>query len=244
MPDGDDRSDDVMTKAIRWLWTVRWLANPFRRREVVYLRGSLAGLPPSPLVLDIGCADGKWIPAYARPDFRVVAVDIDKAALADLPSTTASGVAASGTCLPMPDAIFDAVVLLSSLEHVPEDTQLLRECSRVLKPGGVLALTTDACSENVMSAAERRQHMAESYCVRTYDETFPDLLRRQGYDVVDAKFAFSHRLGVRLGKLGLQRLRYFPYLYLARPLLARDDDEGGLMIFAHCRADPSPRKAS
>lgn len=46
--------------------------------------------------------------------------------------------------LPWPDAWFDRVVCVSTLEHIPEGReQALGEMIRVLRPGGVLLLTAD-----------------------------------------------------------------------------------------------------
>jgi SAM-dependent methyltransferase len=42
---------------------------------------------------------------------------------------------------PFPDAHFDAVILSEILEHVDEDVRGLQEVRRVLKPGGVVAIT-------------------------------------------------------------------------------------------------------
>jgi ubiquinone/menaquinone biosynthesis C-methylase UbiE len=43
--------------------------------------------------------------------------------------------------LPFPDAAFDAVTCLESLEFFPSDKAALREMVRVLKPGGLLFVT-------------------------------------------------------------------------------------------------------
>jgi ubiquinone/menaquinone biosynthesis C-methylase UbiE len=43
--------------------------------------------------------------------------------------------------LPFPDNYFDAVILSEILEHIDDDVAGLREVRRVLKPGGVVAIT-------------------------------------------------------------------------------------------------------
>ncbi len=50
------------------------------------------------------------------------------------------------TCIPEPDAAFDAILCSEVLEHVPEPTKALDEFARLLKPGGKLILTAPFAS--------------------------------------------------------------------------------------------------
>ena len=43
--------------------------------------------------------------------------------------------------IPAPDATFDAILSTEMLEHVADPLAVIRECARLLKPGGVLLLT-------------------------------------------------------------------------------------------------------
>ena len=51
---------------------------------------------------------------------------------------------ASAQELPFPDATFDKVVCTEVLEHVPDDKRALSEMVRVLKPGGLIAVSVPA----------------------------------------------------------------------------------------------------
>ncbi len=46
--------------------------------------------------------------------------------------------------LPYPDATFDLVALLDTVEHIPDDYAVFAECYRVLKPRGKLLVTVPA----------------------------------------------------------------------------------------------------
>jgi glycosyltransferase involved in cell wall biosynthesis len=54
---------------------------------------------------------------------------------------TASAVRGTAYALPFADASFDRVVAAEVLEHLPEDTRAMAELFRVLKPGGLMAVT-------------------------------------------------------------------------------------------------------
>ena len=91
-------------------------------------------VPPGGRVLDYGCAE--------MPYRRFFAPDVDFVG-ADLPGNPWATVRLrpDGT-LPVEDAGFDAVLSSQVLEHVADPATHLRECLRVLRPGGRLLLST------------------------------------------------------------------------------------------------------
>ena len=60
------------------------------------------------------------------------------------PHASAAAVSADMTSMPFPDASFDKVIASEILEHVPRDRHAMAEISRILRPGGVAAVTVPA----------------------------------------------------------------------------------------------------
>lgn len=117
------------------------------------LEGILRGLPLAPdmNVLDLACGDGFYtrrIAARLGRDGHVTGVDLNRAYLAQARQETARAraaaevrfVAASFDELPFADDTFDFVWCAQSLYSLPEPVVVLGHVSRVLRPGGVLAV--------------------------------------------------------------------------------------------------------
>ncbi|MFZ1177864.1 MAG: class I SAM-dependent methyltransferase [Mycobacterium sp.] len=114
----------------------------FRRHQVVYQR--LAARCAGADVLEAGCGEGYGADLIAGVARRVVAVDYDEAAVAHVRSRYPSVdvMQANLAKLPLPDASVDVVVNFQVIEHLWDQAQFVAECARVLRPEGLLMVST------------------------------------------------------------------------------------------------------
>lgn len=99
-------------------------------------------LGKSTLALDVGSGLGElanWLEAN-QPQTRVVRLDLQPEALQAQKHPLT--VEARGNILPFADSCFDLITYKDVLPHIYDKAQALRECYRVLKPGGVALLVT------------------------------------------------------------------------------------------------------
>jgi ubiquinone/menaquinone biosynthesis C-methylase UbiE len=109
----------------------------------------LGDVPRGGRVLDVGCGGGHLAVHVARrrPDLQVVGVDLSPrqvaraAARARQAGVAARFVTGSALDLPFADGDFDGVYSVASIKHWPDQARGLRECARVLRPGGALAVS-------------------------------------------------------------------------------------------------------
>jgi ubiquinone/menaquinone biosynthesis C-methylase UbiE len=158
-------------------------------------------LPQGARVLEIGCGTGSVVRVLARRPGVAEAVGVDpspvfvaraRALGADLPNVAFEE--GDGRALRFADGEFDAVVLHTSLCHIPEPERVLGEAFRVLRPGGALAVfdgdyatTTVAlgasdplqgCMEAVQAA-----YIHDPWLVRR----LPALLASAGFELVGSR---------------------------------------------------------
>jgi SAM-dependent methyltransferase len=114
----------------------------FRRHEAVY--AAVAPRCAGATVLEAGCGEGYGADLLARVARLVVGLDLDVATAAHVVRRY-PGVAvarANLVALPLASASVDAVVSLQVIEHLWDQALFLRECLRVLRPGGTLVVST------------------------------------------------------------------------------------------------------
>jgi SAM-dependent methyltransferase len=185
-------------------------------------------------IVDVGSGKGAFCGVLARGGHDAVGVD---------PSASAAGIAkthvdpegdfvlGTGEALPFSSGRFDRAVSVCVLEHTKDDARVLSEVHRVLKPGGVFALTVDCLDSPHLTEDFRRHHREEYRCNQLYSDTkLRKLLADAGFETLETRYLFGGRLSIailRFGSLFHYRnvfILLFPILY---PLLMLDHTIGG-----------------
>ncbi len=152
----------IILRLVRKLWHVpapafigRFLDSDFRRwlqppEQIIARSGIAEGMQ----VLEVGCGSGAYTTFVARAvgeSGEVHALDIQPAMLAQLARklqrpenrelTNVRLHQASAYALPFEDGELDLVYMVTVLQEIPDRARTLAEIRRVLRPGGILAVT-------------------------------------------------------------------------------------------------------
>ena len=190
----DDRHFDRWSRRYDRSWMQPVLFGPVQRSVVA---GLVPRLPPSASVLDMGCGTGRLLDRIGTvlPAARLVGLDrstgMAEAARHLRPRLRIER--ASAEALPHPSACFDAVVTTISFHHWSDKTAAISEVFRLLRPGGLFALTDISVDDlpgwprslwalprrhmDDMPALNERHRLLESAGLRVIEVT-PTLHRR------------------------------------------------------------------
>jgi SAM-dependent methyltransferase len=120
--------------------------NVRRRLEAKRLLNWCKDLPENARIIDIGCGDGfhlKLLKDFGQKTWTLEGVDADEraASMAEKKGLTVHcGLLEN---LALPNDSYDLAILIQTIEHLADPTQLLREVRSLLRPGGRIVIVTD-----------------------------------------------------------------------------------------------------
>src|SRR5437763_3655830 len=156
-------------------------------------------------VVDLGCGTGRHVLELAKGQGSILGGDLSlhdlRAARYLLEIMRRRGevharvhwLQTAGERLPFADAAFDRVLCTETLEHVDDDSVLAAELVRVLKPGGILAVSVpDQYSEKIFWKLSPNYRTQVGGHVRIYRRgEIVELLRKAGLDPYAVRYRHS-----------------------------------------------------
>lgn len=130
------------------------------------------------VVLDIACGEGYGSAVLAGSAARVYGVDISPDAIAHAKAKyqRPNVEFLTGRCadIPLADGAVDLVVSFETIEHHTEHKEMFAEIKRVLRPGGLMIMS----SPDKLEYTERANHANAYHVKELYAEEFQQLVER------------------------------------------------------------------
>ena len=168
-------------------------------------------VPPAARYLDVGCSTGFVVEAARDRGWQAVGLDLNPSAV-----EFGRGRGLDLRCVALedagfPPAAFDAVSLFDVIEHLLDPARTLRECARLLAPGGIVFLYVpnfDSASRLLMG--KEAHFIWPTHHLNYYTPiTLADFVRREGFEPV---------------YLATEGLDIADYLWHRREVLGRSDE--------------------
>lgn len=202
------------------------------KRAAEELLASLGRRDHSLDVLDIGCGAATQCIIWAQDGYRMHGLDVSEGLIAiGRKRAQEAGQAIellTGTAaeLPWPDASMDVCLMPELLEHVSDWGTCLNECARVLRPGGILYISTTnrMCPRQV------------EFNLPLYS-WYPDRLKRKF-----VKLAVTTRPEIA-GHAKYPAVNWFTFGSLSRALVERGMQPRSRFEVSNANSRPGPQRA-
>lgn len=232
---------------LKWLVLTRhqpgstWLQRAGQGSANLLLRpliGQVIDFVPGGRILDVGCGNGWNVRLYQAAGWEAYGVEPNATAVANARSRGLNVVAGSVLEAGFRADFFDAITMYQVLEHVASPRDLLRECGRILKPGGrcVVSVPNIECYDQSLFQADWIPLDVPRHLYHYSIATLPKMLVAAGFrvDRVKAQYlTFSStwndyrrlvgrlRSGVHLGSVRAVELLKSAVIVGARGFLAK-----------------------
>jgi len=99
-------------------------------------------------LLDVGCGRGDFLEGFKASGLEVAGLDREKPTFGTMKDVEVRYANIESESFPFEDNTFDVVFAKSVIEHIFDPENFMRECRRVLKPGGrIIMMTPDWISQ-------------------------------------------------------------------------------------------------
>lgn len=124
-------------KTTKFIAPIEHLLKTFSGRTIASASNNL---PPGSRLLDIGCGRGVFFHELLERGFEVHGIELGEFVDDSISNRCTVHVTDSLSSLRFPPESFDMVILWHVLEHLPNPQETMAEISRILSPGGRLAI--------------------------------------------------------------------------------------------------------
>lgn len=150
-------------------------------------------------ILDVGCNDGHFTNYYYKIALKekkkpfVVGLDIVLKTPDVIVSQNVHFLRADARNLPLKDGSFDLIISTEVIEHFVEGEQFIEECYRVLKPSGMILLTTPnrsrftALPQSLISKIKGKRYVpgpTDEHLREYTSNELIDILKNAGFNVI------------------------------------------------------------
>jgi SAM-dependent methyltransferase len=172
----------------------------------------LTAEPRCRVVLDVPCGEGAFLGRLSDLGLDGHGADIVNRLAA--PEGRARFTAADMNApLPFADGAFDAVVCIDGIEHLERPFDFVRECRRIVRPGGVLIVSTP----NISALRSRWRWLLTGFHNKgkvPLDESDPNPWHHVSLLSFPALRYLLHRHGFRITAVATNRVKAVSWLYL------------------------------
>ena len=142
--------------------------------------------------LDVGCANGAFLEVIAAAGYDAHGIDLSDTA-ADFARAKGLQVRAAAIEDCVLDSPYDVISAFDVIEHVIDPSEFIRNVSELLKPGGVLVLTTPDTRSVMarMMGSRWYEYIPETHFFNFHADNLRRLLHRFGLEVMEVGRAYK-----------------------------------------------------